>query len=60
MRISFRGDSTTLARPISSQGREKPTQSNPDDTMSSGYGAIGDNPVCFFFNTECLYVCFSL
>ncbi|CAJ0562517.1 unnamed protein product, partial [Mesorhabditis spiculigera] len=36
------GDSATLARPIHSQGRERPKGQNRtlDDTMSSGYGAV--------------------
>ncbi|KAK6053155.1 Armadillo/beta-catenin-like repeat protein, partial [Cooperia oncophora] len=38
-----RGDSATLARPISSQGRERPAQALLDDTMSSGYGAVADS-----------------
>ncbi|KAK6029570.1 Armadillo/beta-catenin-like repeat protein [Ostertagia ostertagi] len=38
-----RGDSATLARPISSQGRERPAQALLDDTMSSGYGAVSDS-----------------
>ncbi|VDO43112.1 unnamed protein product, partial [Haemonchus placei] len=33
-----RGDSATLGRPISSQGRERPAQALLDDTLSSGYG----------------------
>ncbi|CAJ0573750.1 unnamed protein product, partial [Mesorhabditis spiculigera] len=39
---SKRGDSATLARPIHSQGRERPKGQNRtlDDTMSSGYGAV--------------------
>ncbi|EPB72016.1 hypothetical protein ANCCEY_08889 [Ancylostoma ceylanicum] len=38
-----RGDSATLARPISSQGRERPAQALLDDTLSSGgYGAVSD------------------
>uniref|UniRef100_A0A1I7XF99 Armadillo/beta-catenin-like repeat protein n=1 Tax=Heterorhabditis bacteriophora TaxID=37862 RepID=A0A1I7XF99_HETBA len=38
-----RGDSATLARPISSQGRERPAQALLDETVSSGgYGAISE------------------
>ncbi|CAI2352274.1 unnamed protein product [Caenorhabditis sp. 36 PRJEB53466] len=33
-----RGDSSTLARPISSQGRERPSMHNLDETLSSGGG----------------------
>ncbi|EGT42064.1 CBN-JAC-1 protein [Caenorhabditis brenneri] len=36
-----RGDSSTLARPISSQGRERPSMHNLDETLSSGgYGTM--------------------
>ncbi|CAI4221398.1 unnamed protein product [Auanema sp. JU1783] len=38
-----RGDSSTLARPISSQGRERPAQALLDETTSSGgYGALNE------------------
>ncbi|UMM26465.1 hypothetical protein L5515_010153 [Caenorhabditis briggsae] len=33
-----KGDSSTLARPISSQGRERPSMHNLDETLSSGGG----------------------
>ncbi|CBJ25105.1 Fibronectin type-III domain-containing protein [Caenorhabditis elegans] len=40
-----RGDSSTLARPISSQGRERPSMHQLDETLSSGggYGTMESN-----------------
>ncbi|KAE9417740.1 hypothetical protein Angca_006104, partial [Angiostrongylus cantonensis] len=37
---SFRGDSTTLARPISSQGKERPALLDETTSSGGGYGAV--------------------
>ncbi|KAJ1357986.1 molecular chaperone [Parelaphostrongylus tenuis] len=38
-----RGDSTTLARPISSQGKEKPALLDDTGSSGGGYGAVTDS-----------------